>query len=54
MFAEDTNLFLSHKNHKTVFQAVNRELHEWFKANKLRFPPLLPFKNYAINILTKD
>ena len=26
MFADDTNLFLSHRNHKTLFQTANREL----------------------------
>ena len=36
MFADDTNIFLSHRNH--LFQIANRELeniHEWFKAYKL-------------------
>ena len=33
MFADDTDLFLSHRNYKTLFQAAS--LHEWFKANKL-------------------
>ena len=38
MFADDTNLFFSHKNLKTLFSTVNKELkniHEWFKSNKL-------------------
>ena len=38
MFADDTNLFYSHKNIKTIFNTVNLELNklnEWFKANKL-------------------
>ena len=38
MFADDTNLFCSHKNVKTPFQIVNSELKlvtEWFLANKL-------------------
>ena len=38
MFADDTNLFSSHKNIKTLFQIVNSELKlvsEWFLANKL-------------------
>ena len=38
MFADDTNLFLSHRNHKTLPQTANRELeniHECVKANKL-------------------
>ena len=38
MFADDTNLFYSHKDIKTLFKTVNEELkniHEWFKANKL-------------------
>jgi hypothetical protein len=38
MFADDTNLFLSHKNIKTLFEDVNRELEKltvWFQANKL-------------------
>ena len=37
-FADDTNLFYSHKNIKTLFQIVNSELNlvnEWFLANKL-------------------
>ena len=38
MFADDTNLFFSHKNIKDRFQAVNSELGKvfrWFNANKL-------------------
>ena len=38
MFADDTNLFCSHKNLKALFQIVNSELKlvtEWFLANKL-------------------
>ena len=38
MFTDDTNLFCSHKNIKTLFQIVNSELKlvtEWFLANKL-------------------
>ena len=38
MFADDTNLFCSHKNIKTLFQIVNGELKlvtEWFLENKL-------------------
>ena len=38
MFADDTNLFYSHKNIKTLFQIVNSELkhvNEWFLADKL-------------------
>ena len=38
MFADDTNLFLSRQNLKTLFSTVNNELtniHEWFKSNKL-------------------
>ena len=38
MFADDTNLFCSHKNIKTLFQIVSSELKlvtEWFLANKL-------------------
>ena len=38
MFADDTNLFYSHKNIKTLFQIVNSELklvNEWFLTNKL-------------------
>ena len=38
MFADDANLFKSHKNIKTLFQIVNSELKlvtEWFLANKL-------------------
>ena len=38
MFADDTNLFHSHANIKTLFNIVNNELNKlngWFKANKL-------------------
>ena len=38
MFGNDTNLFCSHKNIKTLFQIVNSELKlvtQWFSANKL-------------------
>ena len=38
MYADDTNLFFSHKNLKQLFLTVNKELkniHEWFIANKL-------------------
>ena len=38
LFADDTNLFFSHSNVKTLFKTVNEELvkiDEWFKANKL-------------------
>ena len=38
MFADDTNLFYSHKNIENLFFTMNNELvkiKEWFKANKL-------------------
>ena len=38
MFADDTNLFYSHKNMETLFQIFNSEsklVNEWFLANKL-------------------
>ena len=38
MFADDTNLFFSHKNIKELFLNVNSELSkiiQWFNANKL-------------------
>ena len=38
MFADDTNLFFSHRNVSTLFLTVNNEMHkieEWFKANRL-------------------
>ena len=38
MFADDTNLFFSHKDIKVLFKTVNIELEKtciWFKANKL-------------------
>ena len=38
MFADDTNLFHSHSDIKTLFQIVNKELtniNKWFQANKL-------------------
>lgn len=38
MFADDTNLFLTHKNLNILFNSMNTELQEissWFKSNKL-------------------
>ena len=38
MFADDTNLFFTHKNIKELFQTVTSELDkvfQWFNANKL-------------------
>ena len=38
MFADDRNLFLSHKNTDTLFSNMKRELENvsaWFKSNKL-------------------
>ena len=38
IFADDTNLFLSHQNVNTLFKISNEELKKfrnWFKANKL-------------------
>ena len=38
MFADDRNLFLSHKNIDTLFASMNKELENvstWFKSNKL-------------------
>ena len=38
IFADDTNLFLSHQNVNTLFKISNEELknfRNWFKANKL-------------------
>ena len=38
IFPDDTNLFYSHENIRTLFNIVNNELNklnEWFKANKL-------------------
>ena len=38
MFADNTNLFYEHKDLKTLFSLVNKELqkcNEWFEANKL-------------------
>ena len=38
MFADDTELFCSHKNSQTLQAIVNNELHEllkWFSSNKL-------------------
>ena len=38
MFADNTNLFYSHKNIRQLFTKVNEELEkigDWFKANKL-------------------
>ena len=39
MFADDTNLFYSHSNIKTLFNTVNLELNklnEWFKTNQTK------------------
>ena len=38
MFADDTNLFHSYSDIKTLFQIVSKELtniNKWFQANKL-------------------
>ena len=38
MFADDTNLFLSHQNINTLFKIFNEDLKiigDWFKANKV-------------------
>ena len=38
MFADDTNLFLSHQNINTLFKIFNGDLKiigDWFKANKV-------------------
>ena len=38
MFADDTNLFFTHKDIKYLFQIVNQELeniNQWFISNKL-------------------
>lgn len=38
LFADDTNLFMSHKNFDTLVTSMNNELYkinQWFKANKL-------------------
>ena len=38
MFADDNNLLYSHHDIKILFEVVNKKLrniHEWFKANKL-------------------
>ena len=38
LFADDTNLFYSHKNQSSLANVINREidkLSEWFRANKL-------------------
>ena len=38
MFADETNLFLNHKDIKIIFTVVNNELvniKDWFTANKL-------------------
>ena len=38
MFADDTNLFLSHKSIDTLFASMNKEIENastWFKSNKL-------------------
>ena len=38
LFADNTNIFFSNKNHKFVFDNLNKELDNlsvWFKTNKL-------------------
>src|SRR6218665_1366046 len=38
LFADDSNVFISHKSHENLFQIMNSELprvNDWFKANKL-------------------
>ena len=38
LFADDSNVFISHKSHEKIFQIMNSELHgvgDWFKANRL-------------------
>ena len=38
MFADDTNLFFTHKDIRYLFQIVNQELeniNQWFVSNKL-------------------
>ena len=38
MFADDANLFLSHKNTDTLFTIMNAEIENistWFKSNKV-------------------
>jgi retron-type reverse transcriptase len=38
LFADDTNLFYSHKNQSSLANVINHEIHklsEWFRANKL-------------------
>ena len=47
MFADDTNLFYSHKDINFLFLKVNKEVHEinqWFISNKL----LLNIKSQSI------
>ena len=59
LFADDTNLFYSHKNIKTLFSTMNIELikiDEWFRANKLslnidKTKYTLFAKQYQSNIL---
>ena len=46
MFADDTNLFYSHSNIKTLFKTVNEKLSklsEWFACNKLSLLCVLSF-----------
>ena len=49
IFADDTNLFYSHQNIKTLFETANSELQgicEWFRAN--RFYLNVTKTNYAL------
>jgi len=57
LFADDTNIFYSHKSIKTLFETVNNELkkvEDWFKSNKLSLNAnktnyILFFKSTKIN-----
>ena len=38
LFADDTNMFIHHKNYKTLMQTVNEnlsKLNDWLSVNKL-------------------
>ena len=56
MFADDTNVFYSHHQIKTLFETVSCELkniRKWFRANKLSLNIKKQSIHYFINILSK-
>ena len=46
MFADDTNLFLSHRNLKTLFQTANRELEYMNGLKQINFHLQFPLDKW--------